>query len=101
MRLLTTSYRSNGVGWAGRVGRCGAILGPIIGGFLIGQGLTLQQLYLAAALPLVIGTIDCYVLSRDYLKSGGVWHRGIFFASIVYDRGWTRGLDCEVGENRR
>lgn len=64
--VYPTSYRSNGIGWASSVGRCGAILGPIIGGFLIAQGLTLRQLYLAAALPLVIGTIGCYVLSCLY-----------------------------------
>jgi uncharacterized protein len=36
----------------------------------------------------------------DCLKSGGVWHRGIFFASVVDARGWTCGVDFEVGENR-
>jgi MFS transporter, AAHS family, 4-hydroxybenzoate transporter len=73
--IYPTSHRSNGVGWAGGVGRCGAILGPIIGGFLIAQGLTLRQLYLAAGLPLVIGTIGCYVLSRLYARR----FRGIGF----------------------
>jgi AAHS family 4-hydroxybenzoate transporter-like MFS transporter len=66
--VYPTSYRSNGIGWAGGLGRCGAILGPVIGGFLIAQGLTLQQLYLAAALPLVIGTAGCYVLSHLYAR---------------------------------
>jgi MFS transporter, AAHS family, 4-hydroxybenzoate transporter len=66
--VYPTSSRSNGVGWAGGVGRCGAILGPVIGGLLIAEGLTLRQLYLAAALPLVIGTIACHVLSRLYAR---------------------------------
>jgi MFS transporter, AAHS family, 4-hydroxybenzoate transporter len=65
--VYPTAYRSNGVGWAG-VGRCGAIIGSIIGGFLIAQGLTLQQIYLAAALSLMVGTIGCYVLSRLYAR---------------------------------
>lgn len=69
--IYPTSSRSNGVGWAGGVGRRGSILCPIIGGFLIAQGLTLRQLYLAAALPPVIGTIACYVLSRLYAERFG------------------------------
>jgi AAHS family 4-hydroxybenzoate transporter-like MFS transporter len=66
--VYPTSYRSNGVGWAASIGRCGAILGPVIGGFLIARGLTLRQLYLVAALPLVIGTIGCFFLSRLYAR---------------------------------
>jgi MFS transporter, AAHS family, 4-hydroxybenzoate transporter len=66
--VYPTSYRSNGIGWAGGVGRCGAILGPIVGGFLIARGLTLRELYLAAALPLLIGTVGCYALSRLYAR---------------------------------
>jgi putative transposase len=35
----------------------------------------------------------------DCLKGGGVWHLGIFFASVVYHREWTRGVDLG-SENR-
>jgi AAHS family 4-hydroxybenzoate transporter-like MFS transporter len=64
--VYPTSVRSNGAGWALGVGRVGSIVGPLVGGALIAAHLRPQQLYLFAAIPLVIGTIACYALSRLY-----------------------------------
>src|SRR5688500_4510526 len=44
-----TYLRSTGVGWALGVGRVGAIVGPYIGGVMIGAKWTSQQLFWAAA----------------------------------------------------
>jgi AAHS family 4-hydroxybenzoate transporter-like MFS transporter len=49
-----TYLRSTGVGWGLGVGRVGAIVGPMIGGALIGQQWSTQQLFWAAALPAVV-----------------------------------------------
>jgi AAHS family 4-hydroxybenzoate transporter-like MFS transporter len=43
-----TSVRATGVGWLMATGRVGAILGPVIGGFLIGAGVTIPNLFLVA-----------------------------------------------------
>jgi AAHS family 4-hydroxybenzoate transporter-like MFS transporter len=64
--IYPTSFRSNGSGWAFAVGRVGSIAGPVIGGILISNHHTLQQLYLWATVPFIIGTIACFILMRLY-----------------------------------
>jgi AAHS family 4-hydroxybenzoate transporter-like MFS transporter len=58
-----TSLRSTGIGWGLGVGRIGAIVGPIIGGVLIGQKWTEQQLFWAAAAPALVTTLTFVVLT--------------------------------------
>lgn len=43
-----TSLRATGVGWAIGVGRVGAIVGPVVGGLLVGAGMTPPRLFLIA-----------------------------------------------------
>jgi AAHS family 4-hydroxybenzoate transporter-like MFS transporter len=52
-----TSLRTTGVGWGLGVGRIGAIVGPYIGGVLLGREWGPQQLFWAAAVPALISTI--------------------------------------------
>ncbi|PLT32716.1 aromatic acid/H+ symport family MFS transporter [Bacillus sp. V5-8f] len=52
-----TEIRSTGVGWASGIGRWGAIMGPMMGGFLITLNLPTQQYFLAYAIPGVIAAI--------------------------------------------
>jgi MFS transporter, AAHS family, 4-hydroxybenzoate transporter len=59
-----TYLRSTGVGWALGVGRIGAIVGPYIGGVMIGAKWTSQQLFWAAAVPAVISAVTLFVLTR-------------------------------------
>jgi len=49
--------RSTGVGWASGIGRWGAVLGPMMGGYLITLDLPVQQYFLAYAMPGVIAAI--------------------------------------------
>jgi AAHS family 4-hydroxybenzoate transporter-like MFS transporter len=58
-----TSLRSTGIGWGLGVGRIGAIVGPYIGGVLIGQKWTEQQLFWAAAAPALVTTLTFVMLS--------------------------------------
>jgi AAHS family 4-hydroxybenzoate transporter-like MFS transporter len=51
--VYPTQIRSTGVGWAFGVGRVGSILGPTLGGMLVG---TTPRLFLWAAVPLVIAS---------------------------------------------
>jgi len=59
-----TSVRSTGVGWALGIGRIGSILGPVIGGILLGMNVGLHQLFLIAAIPSVFATVAIVLLSR-------------------------------------
>lgn len=49
-----TAIRSTAIGWALGVGRVGSILGPTLGGILLGLGWTPASLLLAAVVPAVI-----------------------------------------------
>jgi AAHS family 4-hydroxybenzoate transporter-like MFS transporter len=57
-----TSARSTGVGAALGVGRLGAIIGPYVGGVLLGQQWPAQQLFWVAAVPAGISTLVLVVL---------------------------------------
>jgi AAHS family 4-hydroxybenzoate transporter-like MFS transporter len=59
-----TYLRSTGVGWALGIGRVGAIVGPYIGGSMIGAKWTSQQLFLAAAVPAAISAVTLMILAK-------------------------------------
>jgi AAHS family 4-hydroxybenzoate transporter-like MFS transporter len=59
-----THIRATGVGWALGVGRIGSILGPVIGGVLIGLNFDLHQIFLSAAIPAICATVAIALLSR-------------------------------------
>ncbi len=61
--LYPTEFRSSGAGWALGVGRFGSIAGPLLGGLLIGK-VSLQQLFLLAALPMLAGLLASLLLVR-------------------------------------
>jgi AAHS family 4-hydroxybenzoate transporter-like MFS transporter len=72
--IYPTAFRSSGSGWAFGIGRAGAVSGPIIAGYLIAAGLSIQQLYLVLAVPLGIALIGSLFMAKRYttmFKSGG------------------------------
>ncbi len=71
--LYPTAFRSSGVGWALAIGRFGSILGPLIGGMLIGMHMPMPQLFAAAAAPMLAGTVAALVLARlCFRRFGGL-----------------------------
>lgn len=60
--LYPTALRSTGSGAAFGVGRVGAILGPVVGGRLIDLKLPVQDLYMIATIPFVIGAVAAFIL---------------------------------------
>jgi benzoate transport len=60
--LYPAEMRGTGVGWALGVGRIGAVLGPIIGGFLVGANLPISTIFAIFAVPLVIAAILCLMI---------------------------------------
>jgi AAHS family 4-hydroxybenzoate transporter-like MFS transporter len=70
--LYPTAFRSKGVGWALGIGRFGSICGPLVGAQLIGAGLSTEELFLAASVPLLIAVVASLVLARlCYVRLGG------------------------------
>ena len=49
--------RSTGIGWASGVGRLGGIVGPLVGGMLLGMNLPFEYNFLVFAIPGAIGAI--------------------------------------------
>jgi AAHS family 4-hydroxybenzoate transporter-like MFS transporter len=71
--LYPTAFRSRGVGWALGIGRFGSIIGPLVGGMLIGMNLPLRRLFLIAAVPMVAGFIASIAIARlCYKRLGGM-----------------------------
>ena len=69
--LYPTQFRSKGVGWALGIGRFGAIVGPLLGGHLIKLHLPMRQLFVAAAMPMLIGAVAAVILVRlCYVRLG-------------------------------
>lgn len=64
-RLYPTEIRSTGVGWGIGLGRAGAIISPIIGGVLIGAGLSLGTNFLIFAVPIFLAGIATINIRSD------------------------------------
>ncbi|MGH6726925.1 MAG: MFS transporter [Pseudolabrys sp.] len=58
--IYPTSLRANGSGWELGIGRIGSIVGPLVGGWLI--GLPVERLYMWSALPFVAGAVICFIV---------------------------------------
>jgi AAHS family benzoate transporter-like MFS transporter len=55
------AYRSTGLGWASAVGRTGAIVGPILGGFLLAMQMPLKANFIVFAIPGAIAVLAILV----------------------------------------
>jgi MFS family permease len=67
-KIYPTEIRATGVGGAVGVGRIGAIIGPIVGGVLIGAGFSMAENFIIFAIPTLIGAIAILFVSgnRDF-----------------------------------
>jgi len=57
-----TDLRSTGVGSGLGIGRIGSIVGPLVGGVLLGRHWTARELFLAAAIPALISAVVMFSL---------------------------------------
>jgi MFS transporter, AAHS family, 4-hydroxybenzoate transporter len=62
--LYPGHMRGTGVGWAVGSSRVGSILGPVIGGFLIGSNLGMQMLFALLAVPAILAACAVGVIVR-------------------------------------
>jgi AAHS family benzoate transporter-like MFS transporter len=63
------AIRSTGLGWASGIGRNGAIVGPLLGGALLGISLPLQLNFMAFALPGAVAAIVMTVFAISSRRS--------------------------------
>jgi AAHS family 4-hydroxybenzoate transporter-like MFS transporter len=54
VQLYPQRMRSTGVGWQFAAGRCGSILGPLIGGRLLAANVSVQLLFVLIAIPTLL-----------------------------------------------
>lgn len=67
-RLYPTEIRATGIGWAVGAGRAGAVLGPLIGGFLLSSGAGLETTFYVFAVPtLIAGILTLFIRSKDFV----------------------------------
>ncbi|MQA82159.1 MAG: MFS transporter [Streptosporangiales bacterium] len=59
------SSRATGVGWSLSVGRLGAILGPVIGGFIVGSTLAVEWNFYVFGIAAVLGAVLVALVPRS------------------------------------
>jgi AAHS family 4-hydroxybenzoate transporter-like MFS transporter len=67
--LYPARIRSTGIGWALGIGRVGAIVGPVIGGTLLGFGLPPKQIFLCACVPALIAATCTFMLTMKAARN--------------------------------
>jgi MFS transporter, AAHS family, 4-hydroxybenzoate transporter len=61
-----TAMRASGVGWCLGIGRIGAIIGPLIGGYLFSLNWPNGWVFATAAIPLALAAIAVIVMGQSY-----------------------------------
>ena len=65
-RMYPTAFRSTGVGWAIGMGRLGGIIGPVLGGLLVGLGFGMAQSFIFFAIPsFIAGLITLKISAKS------------------------------------
>ena len=68
-RIYPTEFRTTGVGWSIGAGRLGAVIGPLIGGVLIGAGLTISMNFKIFGITALVSGILTYMISFSKTQS--------------------------------
>lgn len=67
-RLYPTEFRTTGVGWSIGIGRSGAVIGPALGGILIGAGMTMAGSFMIFAIPTFLAGVMTIFLSSKKIS---------------------------------
>ena len=67
-RMYPTEFRTMGVGWAIGAGRFGGVIGPAIGGVLVGMGLSMSTNFMIFAVPILFAGIVTLLLSSKSIS---------------------------------
>lgn len=66
--LYPAEVRASGIGWAIGIGRGGAVIGPLAGGFLLSQDLPLWAVFSCFAAPLAVAGVLAALVRRSSIK---------------------------------
>jgi len=61
-KLYSSEIRSTGVGWAIGLGRLGAVFGPAVAGYLIADGLSMNENFIVFAIPVLLASVGILTL---------------------------------------
>ena len=61
-KLYPTEIRSTGVGWGIGIGRFGAVVAPVVAGFMIAAGMSMSVNFIIFAVPVLLGGLLAYRL---------------------------------------
>ncbi len=67
-RIYPAEMRGTGIGWALGVGRIGAVLGPIVGGMLVGAGVSIAGIFAIYTVPAAIAAVLCLMIRDTDLR---------------------------------
>jgi AAHS family 4-hydroxybenzoate transporter-like MFS transporter len=90
--VYPTAFRSRGAGWALAVGRFGSVIGPLIGGTLIGMKIPLRQLFVLASVPMLVGLLASVAVAGLCYKRLGSLHLDDMAEPVAVNPG-TKGED--------
>ena len=57
-KMYPTEVRATAVGWANAVGRIGSIVGPTVGGIMLGMHADIRSVFVASAVPALIAAVS-------------------------------------------
>ena len=63
--IYPAHVRATGIGWAMGVGRLGALMGPMVGGWAMGAGLPLVGVFCIFCVPMAITGLCAMGIGRD------------------------------------
>ena len=63
-----TAVRGTGVGWSQVVGRLGSLLGPLVGGVLVSQGMTPSQLFQLSSVAPLLACVSLLCFAKFSVK---------------------------------
>lgn len=64
-----TALRSTGLGWAFGIGRFGAMIGPVLAGFLFDRQWPVEEVFNVYAIPMVIGGLAILIMYLSYREA--------------------------------
>jgi len=67
-RIYPTEFRTTGLGWAIGVGRLGGVIGPALGGILIGLGLSMAENFMIFSIPVILAGLITFYLASTKLS---------------------------------
>jgi MFS transporter, AAHS family, 4-hydroxybenzoate transporter len=68
-----TAVRSTGIGWALGIGRIGAIIGPVFGGFILSLGWSTREVFIECAVPAIIAAIAVAAMGALNIAPGSTF----------------------------